>query len=110
MTNQEKFEKWWSENKGYEITHVGFSTFTEEVMFASWQAAQADQAATIAQLQADNAKFYAVIDDYKASLVPVAHIDVAKRKVILDDTVTFKTPTIAVMDDVQLYALPKEKK
>ena len=47
----------------------------------------------------------AVIASYKASLVPVAHIDITKRKVILDDTFVFKTPTIAVIDDIQLYAL-----
>ena len=51
----------------------------------------------------------AVIEDYKASLVPVAHIDITKRKVILDDTFVFKTPTIAVMDDIQLYALGETK-
>lgn len=45
MTSQrESFEKWWNETKGDEITYVGLSSFTEEVMFASWQAAQADQA------------------------------------------------------------------
>ena len=51
----------------------------------------------------------AVIADYIAGLVPVAHIDIAKRKVILDDTFVFKTPTIAIIDDVPLYALGETK-
>ena len=50
------------------------------------------------------------VEEFKAGLVPVAHIDIAKRKVILDNTITFKTPTVAVMDNVPLYALPKETK
>ena len=53
MTEQEKFEQWWNKTKGTKIKHIGFSSFTAEVMFSAWQAAKQDSATEIAQLKAD---------------------------------------------------------
>lgn len=53
MTEQEKFEQWWNKTKGTEIKHIGFSSFTEEVMFLAWQEAKQDSAAEIAELKED---------------------------------------------------------
>lgn len=64
MNTQESFEKWWDNdtyivNNGYEEdspiywAHIG------------WQASQADQAKTIAQLQLDNAKLREALEACK---------------------------------------------
>lgn len=69
MTRQrESFEKWWNETKGDEITDVGLSTFTEEVMFASWQAAQTDQAKYMSLLELNNKFKYNAIALLQAKL------------------------------------------
>lgn len=55
MTSQEKFEKWYVENSFDLITNP-LGSRECSLQRKSWQACEADQADTIAQLQADNAK------------------------------------------------------
>lgn len=64
MTSKEKFEKWINENVldpnlliARNTEHAGkYQSAFMEQRWEVWQATQADQAETIAQLQSDNAK------------------------------------------------------